>query len=103
MTARGHQRPSADNTEPTRHPSAGVGLADELASVVRERIYSRQYPTAARLRWKTLARELGVSRTPLREALRVLEQEGLVRVDPGQVILLHLFGDGSVQPPNRVD
>lgn len=50
MTARGYRRPSADNTEPTRRPSAGVGLADELASVVRERIYSRQYPTAARLR-----------------------------------------------------
>jgi DNA-binding GntR family transcriptional regulator len=31
-----------------------------------------------------------VSRTPLREALRVLEQEELVRVDPRQVVLLHL-------------
>ncbi|MEJ2890548.1 GntR family transcriptional regulator [Actinomycetospora aeridis] len=62
----------------------GTGLVDELAAVLRERIYSGRYPSGARLPQENLAAELGVSRTPLREALRVLEQEGLVRVTPGQ-------------------
>jgi DNA-binding GntR family transcriptional regulator len=57
---------------------------DELAAVVRERIYGGRYPAGARLPQETLAAELGVSRTPLREALRVLEHEGLVRVTPGE-------------------
>ncbi|GAA4910190.1 GntR family transcriptional regulator [Actinomycetospora succinea] len=59
-------------------------LVDELAAVLRERIYSGRYPGGARLPQENLAAELGVSRTPLREALRVLEQEGLIRVAPGQ-------------------
>ncbi|MEJ2864447.1 GntR family transcriptional regulator [Actinomycetospora flava] len=63
---------------------AGAGLVDELAAVLRERIYSGRYASGARLPQENLAAELGVSRTPLREALRVLEQEGLVRVTPGQ-------------------
>lgn len=70
MTARGR-----------RADEAGIGLVDEIASLIRERIYHQRYPPAAPLRQESLASELGVSRTPLREALRILEQEGLVRVD----------------------
>lgn len=57
---------------------------EELAAVVRERIYGGRYPAGARLPQEALAAELGVSRTPLREALRVLEHEGLIRVTPGE-------------------
>jgi DNA-binding GntR family transcriptional regulator len=65
-------------------PGRSVPLVDEIASVVRERIYTPRYPTGSWLRQEHLSAELGVSRTPLREALRVLEQEGLVRVEAGQ-------------------
>jgi DNA-binding GntR family transcriptional regulator len=61
-----------------------VSLVDEIASLLRERIYAQQYPAGSRLRQEQLSTELGVSRTPVREALRVLEQEGLVRLEPGQ-------------------
>ncbi|MDL5157689.1 GntR family transcriptional regulator [Actinomycetospora termitidis] len=67
-----------------RSARSASGLVDELAAVLRERIYSGRYAAGARLPQETLAAELGVSRTPLREALRALEQDGLVRVDPGQ-------------------
>ncbi|MCD2185828.1 GntR family transcriptional regulator [Actinomycetospora soli] len=67
-----------------RRVSAATGLVDELAAVLRERIYAGRYPPGARLPQESLAAELGVSRTPLREALRVLEQDGLLRVEPGQ-------------------
>jgi DNA-binding GntR family transcriptional regulator len=67
-----------------QRPGAAIGLVEEVASLLRERIYTHRYPTGARLRQEQLSVELGISRTPLREALRVLEQEGLVRVEPGQ-------------------
>lgn len=63
---------------------AKVGLVSEVASLVRERIYTHRYPTGAWLRQEQLSAELGISRTPVREALRVLELEGLVRVRPGR-------------------
>ncbi|MTD14707.1 FCD domain-containing protein [Nakamurella sp. YIM 132087] len=63
---------------------AKVSLVEEISSLLRERIYDRRYPAGAALRQEQLSAELGISRTPVREALRVLEQEGLVRVEPGQ-------------------
>lgn len=60
-----------------------IRLVDELAEEIRSRIYSRRYPSGTPLRQEQLARELEVSRTPLREALRMLEQEKLVTVLPG--------------------
>jgi len=59
-------------------------LVEETASVIRERIYARRYPAGTWLRQQQLSTELGVSRTPLREAFRLLEQEGLVTVTAGQ-------------------
>lgn len=60
-----------------------VRLADEVAEELRTRIYRGDYPLGARLRQEQLAAELDVSRTPLREALRMLESEGLVVGDRG--------------------
>ena len=54
----------------------------ELAySAMRRRIVSGDYAPGARLVIPTLARELGVSALPIREALRRLEAEGLVQFD----------------------
>lgn len=54
----------------------------ELAySAIRQRIISGDYAPGARLVIPTLARELGVSALPIREALRRLEAEGLVQFD----------------------
>ena len=60
-----------------------VSLVDEVAAELRERIYSGGYPLGSRLRQEELAEDLQVSRTPLREALRVLESEGLLQSEPG--------------------
>lgn len=61
-----------------------VRLVDEVVGHLRDRILSGDYAPGAPLRQEQLAGELGVSRTPLREALRVLEREGLVTVSPGR-------------------
>ena len=47
---------------------------------IRERISSGSLPRGARVHQEDLAEELGVSRTPVREALRRLAAEGLVEM-----------------------
>lgn len=49
---------------------------------IRARILSGELPANAKLDEAALARELGVSRTPLREALAGLERDGLIRHEP---------------------
>lgn len=59
-----------------------IRLVDEVAEELRQRIYTHRHPPGSKLHQEPLAAELGVSRTPLKEALRVLEAEGLVTVSP---------------------
>jgi DNA-binding GntR family transcriptional regulator len=52
--------------------------ADELAGEVRDRILSGSIVAESWIKQDALAAELGVSKIPLREALRKLEHEGLI-------------------------
>lgn len=61
-----------------RPPSLTVLAAEALRSM----ILSGELPPGSRVVENQLTTQLGVSRPPLREALRVLEQEGLVRTSP---------------------
>jgi DNA-binding GntR family transcriptional regulator len=54
-----------------------AGAAHAYAQV-REAIVENRYPPGHRLVEQRIAAELGLSRTPVREALRMLEAEGLV-------------------------
>lgn len=54
-------------------------LVDEVVAHLRDSIVEGLFPAGTRLPQVALAEQLGVSRTPLREALRVLESEGLIR------------------------
>ena len=53
-------------------------LTDQIVREVRRRIVSGELAAATPLRQEKLAAELGVSRVPLRVAIRQLEAEGLV-------------------------
>lgn len=68
--------------EAVRSWRSRVRLVDELFEFLLARIYSGHYPAGARLVQEELAAELNVSRTPLREAMRMLEREGLLTVSP---------------------
>jgi DNA-binding GntR family transcriptional regulator len=59
-------------------------LVDEVAEELRERIYDGTYDLGTKLHQEQLASDLNVSRTPLREALRILESEGLLSSEPGK-------------------
>lgn len=55
--------------------------SDFAYTLVRNKILSLEYGPGTTLNQATLARELGISTTPLREALRRLKSEGLVDLD----------------------
>lgn len=61
-----------------------VSIVDRVYESVRTRILDGSLERGARLRQEALAAELGVSRTPLREALRRLASEGLVELEPNR-------------------
>ena len=50
----------------------------EVAELLRQRIYSRELAPGCWIDEMKIAEEFGISRTPLREALKVLASEGLV-------------------------
>jgi DNA-binding GntR family transcriptional regulator len=54
------------------------GLVENVYNRIREDIMSLQIPPNARISVDNLVRELGVSQTPIREALSMLEANGLV-------------------------
>lgn len=58
--------------------------AQKAYTLVRERILSGAYPPSLRLTEQEIADASGVSRTPVREALQWLQNEGLVRVTTNQ-------------------
>ncbi|MFB2579649.1 GntR family transcriptional regulator [Herbiconiux sp. P15] len=58
------------------HGSAGTRVAAEL----RDAILAGTYPPGTRIRQEDVAGRHGASRVPAREALRLLESEGLVKV-----------------------
>src|SRR5829696_5527757 len=57
-------------------------LHDEVAAQLRERIFSGELTPGMFLDEIQLAEQMNISRTPLREALKVLCVEGLVRHEP---------------------
>lgn len=57
-------------------------LREVVIENIRDAILSGDFPAGMRLTELQLADEMGVSRTPIREAIRNLEQEGLVVMIP---------------------
>ena len=59
-------------------------LRGRVFQKIREDILNGVYKENEELRENTIAKALGVSRTPVREALRQLELEGLVKIIPNK-------------------
>lgn len=64
--------------------TAASPLVDRLAGAIQNRVLSGAVPVGSRLRQEALAEEFGVSRTPVREALRKLQATGLVELLPNR-------------------
>jgi len=76
-------------------PIQSASVVDQVHAALREQILSGELERGSRLPQETLAAEFGVSRTPLREALRRLAAEGLVTLQPnyGATVSQLDFGD----------
>ncbi|MDO5528197.1 MAG: GntR family transcriptional regulator [Paracoccus sp. (in: a-proteobacteria)] len=76
----GDDPPRAAALDGARGDDASIAL--ELASQLRREILRGVFPPGAIIKERMNAERLGVSRTPMREAVRVLAQEGLVQLRP---------------------
>jgi DNA-binding GntR family transcriptional regulator len=68
----------------TRRGGDGSPLVDRLAAAIQGRIVGGSIPVGTRLRQEALADEFGVSRTPVREALRKLQATGILELLPNR-------------------
>ena len=75
-------------------PMAFKTKQDQVADIIRERIIAGAYPRGARLKQSEIAAELGVSITPVREALHMLGAEGYVEA---------VSHKGLIVPPVRME
>ena len=74
----------------------------QIAERVRESIRSGGLPPGAHLGAGELADRFGVSRGPVREALRLLESTGLVRIVPQKGAFVIALGDDEVREVLRL-
>ncbi|HEY2372047.1 MAG TPA: GntR family transcriptional regulator [Gaiellaceae bacterium] len=77
-------------------------LVDKLAATLQARVLNGELPMGARLRQAALAEEFGVSRTPVREALRKLQASGLVELRPNRGALVRGLSSREVRDAYEV-
>ncbi len=85
---------------PAGLPSTGGAASERIAAHLRTAILAGEIAPGERIRQEEVAARLGTSRLPVREALRILEAEGLTehtankgarvpRLDPGELDVLY--------------
>ncbi len=79
--------------QPERPPAS---LVEWVADLIIERIGDGRYAEGQPLREQDLAAELGVSRSPIREAFRILERDGLLRRSPRRGVVVAAFSEKAI-------
>ena len=103
MTSRSRTRATAGKPNPAATATSLAALAERFANagtaaeiayaVLREAILSNILTPGTRLRADDLAKELGVSKTPVREALRKLQAEDFVVVGAGNALTVKVLSE----------
>jgi phosphonate utilization transcriptional regulator len=77
---------------PSVHPTIALLQTSSLANVVQEEVERAilvgEYPPGSKLIEAALAQKMGVSRGPVREAFRMLEEAGLVRTEKNRGVFV---------------
>ena len=72
-------------------------LAHQVYVQLKERIVSLALPPGSTLREADLQQELGIGRTPLRDALQHLAHDGMLRIYPRRAILVAKLGLSEIR------
>lgn len=72
----------ADMDTRVRQDAAAVGAGERAYNAIRQRILDNVWPPGLQVLEQAIADEIGVSRTPVRQALVRLEAEGLLHIVP---------------------
>jgi len=80
----------------SRGPIVRPTLHDAIVARVRDMIIEGELAPGTRLHEGNLGKMLGVSRTPLREALKFLVSEGLLELSPGRGAVVRQFSAKDV-------
>jgi GntR family transcriptional regulator of vanillate catabolism len=67
-------------------------LADKAADMIRSAIFEGHIKPEERLTIEHIAAQLGISRTPVREALKALETDGMIKILPNRGAVVQRFG-----------
>ena len=70
--------------------------ADKAYELLKQRLIGGSYAPGAQLKEEHLARELALSRTPVRAALKRLVQDGLASADPGRGVRVAEWTEGDI-------
>lgn len=77
--------------------NAGHGsLGSKIFMVLRDKILNEEYASGQKLNEVALSKELNISRTPIREALKQLELEGLVKSIPNKGVYVLGFSPRDI-------
>jgi len=78
-------------------PIAVARSASDIATeLIREAIFEGRLDPGQRLKEEELAQELGISRTPVREALLILQAEGLVSAVPNRGAVVRTYTESDL-------
>lgn len=83
-------------------PMAVSTLKQNIAEVLTEAIFSGKLKPGERLNESQLARDLHVSRAPIREALQHLQEQGLVMNSPRRGMFVVFLEEEDIQKINSV-
>ena len=72
-------------------------VSEMVYSILREKIISKEFAEGERLELDEICKRLGVSKTPIKEALSHLESEGLVRILPRSGTFVSNFSENDIE------
>ena len=78
-------------------PIARVSLHDAIVNRLRDMIIEGELPPGSRIHETQMGQRLGVSRTPLREAIKFLASEGLVELVPTRGAVVRQFNAKDIK------
>ena len=86
----------------TQELPSTITLKNHLVAALRDAIIAGKIKPGQRLNESQLARQYGVSRIPVREALQQLQEQGLVMNHPRRGMFVNILSDEDCQKINSL-